>query len=73
MQIGGELPGVGRAADALYCPVADCAGGWLYGRDIWVPPMKLLAVIAEQQFVPLLVGMALMWLAPAFSARVQRR
>jgi predicted Na+-dependent transporter len=50
--------------------IAGC--GWLYGRDIWVPPMKLLAVIAQQQFAPFLAGMALMWLAPAFSTRVQR-
>jgi predicted Na+-dependent transporter len=44
----------------------------LYGRGIWVPPLKLLAVIAEQQFVPLIVGMTLMWLAPAFSTHAQR-
>jgi predicted Na+-dependent transporter len=34
--------------------------------------MKLLAVIAEQQFVPLIIGMTVMWLAPAFSTRAQR-
>jgi predicted Na+-dependent transporter len=53
-------------------PWLVASGGWLYGRNIWVPPMKLLAVIAQQQFLPLLVGMALMWLAPAFSTRLQR-
>ena len=49
-------------------PLLVATGGWLYGRNIWVPPMKLLSVIAQQQFLPLLVGMALVWLAPAFSS-----
>ena len=53
-------------------PLLVATGGWLYGRNIWVPPMKLLSVIAQQQFLPLLVGMALTWLAPAFSSRMQR-
>jgi predicted Na+-dependent transporter len=53
-------------------PLLMACGGWLYGQDISVPPMKLLTVIAQQQFAPLLAGMALMWLAPAFSTRVQR-
>ena len=53
-------------------PLLVAIGGWLYGRSIWVPPMKLLSVIAQQQFLPLLVGMALTWLAPAISSRMQR-
>jgi predicted Na+-dependent transporter len=53
-------------------PLLVATGGWLYGREIWVPPMKLLSVIAQQQFLPLLVGMVFVWLVPAFSRRVQR-
>lgn len=53
-------------------PLLVATGGWLYGRNIWVSPMKLLSVIAQQQFLPLLVGMTLAWLAPAFSRRLQR-
>jgi bile acid:Na+ symporter, BASS family len=53
-------------------PLLVASGGWLYGREIWVPPMKLLSVIAQQQFLPLLVGMVFVWLVPAFSRRVQR-
>ncbi len=53
-------------------PLLVATAGWLYGREIWVPPMKLLSVIAQQQFLPLLVGMAFVWLVPAFSRRVQR-
>ena len=56
----------------IIVPLLVATGGWLYGRNIWVPPLKSLAVIAQQQFLPLLAGMALMWLAPAFSTRLQR-
>lgn len=55
----------------LMIPLLVAAGAWLYGRNIWVPPMKLLWVIARQQFLPLLAGMALMRLFPAFSTRVR--
>jgi predicted Na+-dependent transporter len=46
--------------------------GGLSGRDIWISPLKLLEVIARQQCLPLSVGMVLMRLAPAFSARVRQ-
>ena len=72
MQIAATYQVWGALLTPLMIPLLVAAGGWLYGRDIWVPPMKLLAVIAQQQFAPLLAGMALMWLAPAFSTRVQR-
>ena len=72
MQIAATYQLWGALLTPLIVPLLVAAGGWLYGRDIWVPPMKLLAVIAQQQFAPLLAGMALMWLAPAFSTKVQR-
>lgn len=53
-------------------PLLVAAGGWLYGRDIWVPPLKLLQVIAQQQFLPLIAGLLLMRFAPGFSARVRQ-
>ena len=53
-------------------PLMVAIGGWLYGRTIWVPPTRLLAVIGQQQFLPLLVGMGLTWFAPVFSARLYR-
>ncbi len=72
MQIAASYQVWGALLTPLMLPLLIAGGGWLYGRDIWVPPMKLLAVIAQQQFAPLVAGMALMWLAPAFSMRVQR-
>lgn len=72
MQIAASYQVWGALLTPLMVPLLIAAGGWLYGRDIWVPPMKLLTVIAQQQFAPLLAGMVLMWLAPAFSTKVQR-
>ena len=72
LQLAASYQVWGALLTPVIVPLLIAAGGWLYGRDIWVPPMKLLAVIAEQQFVPLIVGMTLMWLAPAFSTHAQR-
>src|SRR6476469_1529980 len=72
MQLAASYQVWGALLTPVIVPLLIAAGGWLYGRDIWVPPMKLLAVIAEQQFAPLIVGMTLMRLAPAFSTHAQR-
>ncbi len=72
MQIAASYQVWGALLTPVLLPLLIAGGGWLYGREIWVPPLKLLAVIAQQQFAPLLVGMALMRLAPAFSTRLQR-
>ena len=55
----------------IMIPLLVGAAGWLYGRNIWVSPVKVLAVIAKQQFVPLLIGVALMYFAPAFSTKMR--
>jgi predicted Na+-dependent transporter len=52
-------------------PLLVGAAGWVYGRNIWLSPLKVLAVIAQQQFVPLVVGVALMYFAPAFSTKMR--
>jgi BASS family bile acid:Na+ symporter len=52
-------------------PLLIGAAGWLYGHSIWVSPAKVLAVIAQQQFVPLLIGVALMYFAPEFSTKIR--
>jgi len=71
MQTAASYQMWGALLTPVVVPLLIAGGGWLYGRNIWVPPMKLLAVIAQQQFAPLVAGMALMWLAPAFFTRVQ--
>jgi len=72
MQMAASYQVWGALLTPVLVPLLIAVGAWLYGRTIWVPPMTLLAVIAEQQFAPLLAGMTLMWLAPAFSTRLQR-
>ena len=72
MQIAASYQVWGALLAPLLVPLLGAFGGWMYGRDIWVPPMKLVAVIVRQQFLPLLAGMLLIWLLPAFCARIQR-
>jgi len=52
-------------------PLVVFATGKLYDRDIWIPPRVLMTEIAEKQFLPLLVGMALAYLLPAVAAKLQ--
>jgi BASS family bile acid:Na+ symporter len=56
----------------IMIPLLVALAGKLYQRDIWIPPLTLLAIICKQQFLPLLAGMALMHFAPAFCTRAQR-
>ena len=72
LQLAASYQVWGALLTPVVVPLLIASGGWLYGREIWVSPMKLLAIIAEQQFLPLIVGMGLMWLVPAFSTRAQR-
>jgi len=55
----------------IMIPLLVGLAGWIYGHNIWVSPVKVLAVIAKQQFVPLLIGVALMYFAPAFSTKMR--
>src|SRR5436190_1517956 len=72
LQLAASYQVWGALLTPVIVPLLIASGGWWYGREIRVSPIKVLAVIAEQQFVPLIIGMALMWLAPAFSTRAQR-
>jgi predicted Na+-dependent transporter len=53
-------------------PLVVFTAGKLFDRDIWIPPRVLLKEIAQKQFLPLLLGMALAYLLPAVSAKLQR-
>ncbi len=52
-------------------PLTVAAAGKLYDRDIWIPPLVLLREIAEKQFLPLVFGIVLMYLAPKFCIRAR--
>jgi predicted Na+-dependent transporter len=61
----------GALLTPVVIPVVVFAAAKLYDRTIWIPPRALLADIAEKQFLPLLLGMALAYLVPAFAVKVQ--
>ena len=50
-------------------PLVVLVAGRLHGLTIWIPPHQVLLQIAEKQFVPLLLGMAVARFLPGFSAR----
>src|SRR5271157_1060281 len=52
-------------------PLVVFTAGQFYNRNIWIPPRVLLTEIAEKQFFPLLLGMALAYLLPVISAKLQ--
>lgn len=56
----------------IMIPLLVLLAGQLYGRDIWIPPRTLLLLIAKQQLLPLLAGMALMHFFPDFATRARR-
>ena len=60
------------ALTPIFIPVMLWAAAKLYSRSIWIPPRVLLLQIVEKEFLPLLVGMMLMRLAPVFSNKAQR-
>lgn len=55
----------------IMIPLLVWAAAKLYSRDIWIPPGTLLKQIVLKQFVPLIVGIAIAWIAPLWSQRVQ--
>lgn len=62
----------GALVAPVMMPPLVAGAAWLYGRDLWISPLEVLGVIAQKQFLPLLLGMALVYFLPAFSARVRR-
>jgi bile acid:Na+ symporter, BASS family len=55
----------------IMIPALVAGAAKLYDRDVWIPPRVLLAQVAEKQFLPLTIGMALMYWVPNLSARVR--
>jgi predicted Na+-dependent transporter len=44
----------------------------LYDRTIWIPPRVLLWQIVEKEFIPVLVGMALIHFLPVLAGKAQQ-
>ncbi len=54
----------------LALPFLVLGAGKLYDKHIWIPPRIILAQVAEKQFVPLLIGLVLMYFAPRLLTRL---
>jgi bile acid:Na+ symporter, BASS family len=61
----------GALLTPIVIPLVVFGAAKLYDRTIWIPPRELLLDIAEKQFLPLLLGMALAHLLPAIAAKLQ--
>lgn len=72
LQLAASYQVWGALLAPIMIPLLVGGAGWLYGRDVWISPFVVLAVIAKQQFAPLLVGAALRHFAPRFSEKLSR-
>jgi BASS family bile acid:Na+ symporter len=72
MQLAASYQVWGALVAPIAIPLLVGAGAWLTGREVWISPVEVLAIVAQKQFVPLLAGMALMRLAPGLSAKIRR-
>jgi BASS family bile acid:Na+ symporter len=72
MQLAASYQVWGALVAPITIPLLVGGAAWLYGRDVWIRPREVLAVVAEKQFAPLLLGLALMHFAPAFSTKARR-
>jgi bile acid:Na+ symporter, BASS family len=55
----------------IMIPLVVYCSAKLYDREVWIPPGLLFKNIAENQFLPLLIGLALMYFVPRFAGRIQ--
>jgi len=55
----------------IMIPLLVFSAAKLYDRDVWIPPAVLLKQVAEKQFFPLIVGMLLMYFAPALATKIR--
>ena len=71
MQLAAGYQVWGALLIPVMIPLMVFAAAKLYERDVWIPPHALLTQIAEEQFLPLLLGMAFAYLLPALAAKLQ--
>jgi predicted Na+-dependent transporter len=60
----------GACLTPVMIPLVVFLTGKFYNRDIWISPLLLIEQIAAKQFVPVLLGMLLMCLAPERSKKL---
>ena len=71
MQIAASYQVSSALVMPLMIPLVVYTSARLYDRNIWISPALLFRNIAENQFLPLLIGLALMTYASGFSTRIR--
>jgi BASS family bile acid:Na+ symporter len=55
----------------LMIPLLVASAAKLYDRNVWIPPRDLIEQVAKKQFLPLILGMILTYLAPVYSNKLR--
>ncbi len=63
----------GAVLTPIMIPLMVFGAAKLYDRNIWIPPRVLLLQIVEKEFLPVLVGMALIHFMPSLAGKAQQR
>lgn len=71
MQLAASYQVWGAVQMPLMIPLIVYGVAKLYDKTVWIPPRLLFAQIAENQFLPLLIGLLLMHFASRFARKVQ--
>ena len=71
LQLAASYQVWGAILTPLIVPLVVFASAQMYERDVWIRPSMLLKQIAENQFLPLLIGLALAHFATSFAKRIQ--
>lgn len=71
MQLAASYQVWGAVLVPIMLPIVVYSAAQLYERDVWISPLVLIKNIAQNQFLPLLLGLVLMHFFPAFSERIQ--
>jgi BASS family bile acid:Na+ symporter len=71
LQLAASYQVWGAILTPVIIPLVVFAAAKLYDRTVWIPPRMLLLQIAENQFLPLLIGLALVYFATSFARKIQ--
>ena len=71
MQLAASYQVWGAVLMPLMIPLVVYSVAKLYSKNVWIAPRLLFAQIAENQFLPLLIGLALMYYATRLARKIQ--
>lgn len=71
LQLAASYQVWGAVLTPVMIPMVVYGAAQLYSRTVWIPPRMLLLQIAENQFLPLLVGLALAYFATSFAKKIR--